>query len=117
MTVETYTTRCKPKSCPRCHGEMFIENDEDGWYEKCLQCSHRVGLDREADPTKNSALDCTALSLREKPTLKSANKSRLPSSIGRKKNDQCILTEEEWQALKRQNLKREIFIQQAERIF
>ena len=34
----------KPKSCPRCGGDMFIDSDMDGWYEQCLQCSHRYEL-------------------------------------------------------------------------
>jgi ribosomal protein S27AE len=40
----------KSKSCPRCGGDMFIENDMDGWYEQCLQCSHRVELKKLAEP-------------------------------------------------------------------
>ncbi len=34
--------RCK--SCPRCGGDLFIASDMDGWYEQCLQCSHRKDL-------------------------------------------------------------------------
>lgn len=34
----------KSKSCPRCGGDTFIESDMDGWYEQCLQCSHRLEL-------------------------------------------------------------------------
>ena len=30
--------------CPRCHGNMFLEKDEFGWYEQCLQCSHSQEL-------------------------------------------------------------------------
>jgi hypothetical protein len=36
------------KKCPRCGGDMFIERDLYGWYEKCLQCSYYcelMGLD------------------------------------------------------------------------
>lgn len=36
----------KPKSCPRCGGDMFIDSDMDVWYEQCLQCSHRFELRR-----------------------------------------------------------------------
>ena len=28
------------KSCPRCGGDMFIDRDFYGWYEKCLQCAY-----------------------------------------------------------------------------
>jgi hypothetical protein len=28
------------KKCPRCGGDMFIDRDIYGWYEKCLQCSY-----------------------------------------------------------------------------
>jgi len=34
----------KPKSCPRCHGDIFLDTDLDGWYEKCLQCSYEREL-------------------------------------------------------------------------
>jgi hypothetical protein len=29
------------KRCPRCHGNIFIDRDHDGWYMECLQCSYR----------------------------------------------------------------------------
>jgi hypothetical protein len=32
------------KSCSRCGGDVFIDRDADGWYEQCLQCSHRREL-------------------------------------------------------------------------
>ncbi len=31
------------KSCPRCKGDIFIDEDTDKCYEKCLQC----GWERE----------------------------------------------------------------------
>lgn len=34
----------KLKSCPRCGGDVFIDRDEYGWYEQCLQCSYYTGL-------------------------------------------------------------------------
>jgi hypothetical protein len=39
-----YMTRWKLKSCPRCGGDMFINSDLYGWYEKCLQCSYQHDL-------------------------------------------------------------------------
>ena len=31
----------KLKKCPRCHGDLFLDKDPDGWYEQCLQCGYR----------------------------------------------------------------------------
>ena len=28
------------KSCPKCKGDVVIDNDHYGWYEQCLQCGH-----------------------------------------------------------------------------
>ena len=28
-----------PKRCPRCGGNLFLNNDHDDWYTECLQCS------------------------------------------------------------------------------
>jgi len=33
------------KSCPRCRGDMFLDRDNTGWYEECLQCGHLVELE------------------------------------------------------------------------
>lgn len=30
--------------CPKCGGSMFIDNDMDGWYEQCINCSFRQEL-------------------------------------------------------------------------
>jgi hypothetical protein len=43
----------KLKACTRCGGDLFIDRDFDGWFEQCLQCSHRrelKDLKREAVP-------------------------------------------------------------------
>ncbi len=38
--------RWKLKSCPRCGGDLFIENDIDrNWYEQCLQCAYWHQID------------------------------------------------------------------------
>ena len=34
----------KLKGCIRCGGDVFIAKDTDGWYQECLQCSHRRDL-------------------------------------------------------------------------
>lgn len=31
--------------CPRCKGNMLLDNDLHGWYEQCLQCSYLRDLD------------------------------------------------------------------------
>ena len=28
------------KGCPKCKGDVVIDNDHYGWYEQCLQCGH-----------------------------------------------------------------------------
>ncbi len=32
------------KACPRCHGDVYIDHQIDGWYEQCLQCSYSRDL-------------------------------------------------------------------------
>jgi DNA-directed RNA polymerase subunit M/transcription elongation factor TFIIS len=36
------------KSCPRCHGDVFVDEDIDKSYQKCLQC----GYEREMNKIK-----------------------------------------------------------------
>jgi hypothetical protein len=43
------------KKCPRCGGDMFIDRDIYGWYEKCLQCSYCCEL-RSLDEIQQSAV-------------------------------------------------------------
>ena len=28
------------KNCPRCSGDLFLDRDEYGWFEMCIQCGH-----------------------------------------------------------------------------
>ena len=28
------------KSCPRCSGDLYINEETDGWYERCLLCGY-----------------------------------------------------------------------------
>ncbi len=30
----------KLKGCPKCNGDIFLEKDVSGWYERCLQCGY-----------------------------------------------------------------------------
>jgi DNA-directed RNA polymerase subunit M/transcription elongation factor TFIIS len=32
------------KSCPRCHGDVFVDDDIDKSYQKCLQCGYEQEL-------------------------------------------------------------------------
>jgi hypothetical protein len=34
----------KLKSCPRCNGDIFLEKDISGWYQRCLQCGFNKDL-------------------------------------------------------------------------
>ena len=34
----------KIRGCPRCGGSLFVDNDMDGWYEQCINCSYRNEL-------------------------------------------------------------------------
>ena len=34
----------KLQGCHRCGGDVFIERDEYGWYQECLQCGWRDEL-------------------------------------------------------------------------
>ena len=36
------------KNCPRCHGDLFQERDQYGWYVSCLQCGHHLNGVEEA---------------------------------------------------------------------
>lgn len=37
----------KYKGCPHCHGDVFIEEDVDSSYLKCLQCGYEKALSTE----------------------------------------------------------------------
>ena len=43
----------KYKSCPRCKGDIFIDEDLDGIYIKCLQCGYERELARDLLAKKN----------------------------------------------------------------
>ena len=30
--------------CPRCEGRLFVDIDEDGWHEQCINCAYRHEL-------------------------------------------------------------------------
>jgi len=36
----------KAKSCPKCGGDVFLDIDEDVWFDHCLQCGYmRISSD------------------------------------------------------------------------
>ncbi len=43
----------KYKSCPRCQGDIFIDEDIDGNYIKCLQCGYEKELTRDSRAQNN----------------------------------------------------------------
>ena len=45
------------KSCPRCKGDIFLDKDIDGWYERCLQCGYNQDLE-------------TIVEVREQPSVR-----------------------------------------------
>jgi hypothetical protein len=42
------------KSCPRCGGDMCLEEGPDGQEEKCLQCSYVRGYEAYPAPEKGA---------------------------------------------------------------
>ena len=45
----------KISGCPRCGGSLFVDNDMDGWYEQCVNCSYRNELRVSVNPSKKPA--------------------------------------------------------------
>lgn len=41
------------KSCPRCRGDIFIDEDVVGRFEKCLQCGYEREILRDSVVKKN----------------------------------------------------------------
>ncbi len=37
------------KKCPKCGGNVYLDIDEQDWYEECLQCSYIRFLDKIVD--------------------------------------------------------------------
>jgi hypothetical protein len=32
--------------CPKCGGNVYLDNDHFGWYEECLQCGYTRNLQK-----------------------------------------------------------------------
>ncbi len=45
------------KKCPRCRGDIFIEEDAERCYEKCLQCGYERELERVKVTRKSSDIE------------------------------------------------------------
>jgi hypothetical protein len=35
--------------CPKCGGNLYLDSDQYGWYEQCLQCSFTSIMDKIVD--------------------------------------------------------------------
>ena len=49
----------KIKNCPRCGGDIYIDEELDGAYEQCLQCGYEHHM-----PTRSSRTSTAAISRR-----------------------------------------------------
>ena len=47
----------KMKACTRCGGDVYVSQDEYGWYEQCLQCGYRAELESLAESKKHQLSD------------------------------------------------------------
>ncbi len=45
----------KIKGCTRCGGDLFLDRDQYGWQEHCLQCGYRGDLESIAEAKKQMA--------------------------------------------------------------
>jgi ssDNA-binding Zn-finger/Zn-ribbon topoisomerase 1 len=45
------------KSCPRCKGDVLLENDQYGWYEQCLQCGYLRNMETMVEAERQPAKD------------------------------------------------------------
>ncbi len=34
----------RPKSCPKCKGDVLLDRDQYGWFEQCMQCGFMTDL-------------------------------------------------------------------------
>ena len=42
------------KTCPKCQGDMYLDQDSYGTYRKCLQCGHIVDQERQPITSKGA---------------------------------------------------------------
>jgi hypothetical protein len=51
------------RGCPKCHGDVFTDEDGEGCYVKCLQCGYEKELPRRHLTEKKRTLDQHKVSL------------------------------------------------------
>jgi DNA-directed RNA polymerase subunit M/transcription elongation factor TFIIS len=49
------------KKCPRCRGDVYIDEDADRSYEKCLQCGYEREMERVSFSRKNPGTEAEKL--------------------------------------------------------
>jgi hypothetical protein len=53
---EVAMRKLRIRACSRCkNGEVFLDRDEYGWYECCLQCGYSRDLPSLAQPVANES--------------------------------------------------------------
>ena len=60
------------KSCPKCHGDMFLERDTYGPYQQCLQCGLIKDMDAPTPVMAAVAAAETKVRRARKPRKKAA---------------------------------------------
>ena len=49
------------KRCPKCGGNVYLDRDYYGWYEKCLQCAYTSDLKNVAEAREKTHHDSNRL--------------------------------------------------------
>ena len=44
------------KRCPKCRGNVYLDEDQHGWFEHCLQCGYTSDLQGVLDLKAREAL-------------------------------------------------------------
>ena len=40
------------KHCPKCKGNIYLDSDQNGWFENCLQCGYTHDIGSISDITE-----------------------------------------------------------------
>ncbi len=46
----------KLKGCPRCQGDLFVNENRDGWSEQCLQCGYEKDVKATCQPRQKTTV-------------------------------------------------------------
>jgi DNA-directed RNA polymerase subunit M/transcription elongation factor TFIIS len=38
----------KARKCPKCNGDMYVDIDEDTWFDHCLQCGYMRSISKSS---------------------------------------------------------------------